>query len=100
MKSGILAVAMLVATMTGAYATQYYVYAPSSGGCTVVDNAGTPGPNRKMKFEGKAFELGRCRQRSHSVRGFVPRYEQIRIVPKGAITGRLILRAAWSQLAL
>lgn len=56
MKSGILAVAMLVATMTGAYATQYYVYAPSSGGCTVVDNAGTPGPNRKMKFEGKAFD--------------------------------------------
>jgi hypothetical protein len=55
MKSIILAGAMLAATITGAYATQYYVYQPSSGDCAVIDNAGNPGPNRKMKFEGKAF---------------------------------------------
>ena len=56
MKSVILAGTIVLATVTGAYATKYYVYAPSSGGCQVIDDAGTPSANRMMKFEGKAFD--------------------------------------------
>jgi hypothetical protein len=56
MKSIILAGTLVLGTVTAAYATKYYVYSPSSGGCQVVDDAGTPGPNRQMKFEGKAFD--------------------------------------------